>query len=372
MTKGSRVSMSVKRMVKDMEKGLITFDNIVQRGLVWDKDQKSMLIDTILQGYPIPAMYANKTKDENKTYYDMLDGKQRCNTLREYVSGEFALTEIVNDIYNEDENEEVVISGCKFEELPESFRDEILSQTIDIFAFDDLSDDEIAEIFKRLNNGKPLSAIELTKVNAKSLKTLVEMSKHEIFTSALTKKALASCKDLDIIVKSYATLYMENPSFETKDIRPLTREVEITDEIKNRINSALDMIYDAYKILKSRELEEKDEIKKRDKVCSRMMKATHMLSLVHLTTDERVNAETMADFCMTFFDAGKRTTPSNIYNDNARSRTGKTSAVKARFTEIDKYFDEFAKRQEMKVETKVEEETKEEVETVVVEVENIA
>ena len=72
------------------------------------------------------------------------------------------------------------------------------------------SDDEINEMFWRLNNGKPLSAIELTRVKAKSIDQIRALSKHDIFTSALSQKALNRYTNEDIVIKSWAALYVDN------------------------------------------------------------------------------------------------------------------------------------------------------------------
>ena len=67
------ITWTVKEMVRLANAGKIKFDNAVQRGLVWDDGKKSLLIDSILQGYEIPPMYAKKGEGN---VYDMLDGKQ--------------------------------------------------------------------------------------------------------------------------------------------------------------------------------------------------------------------------------------------------------------------------------------------------------
>ena len=56
-----------------------------QRKSVWtDKDRKS-LIDSILRGYPIPAIFLYKRIENGKTIYDVIDGKQRIEAILRFT-----------------------------------------------------------------------------------------------------------------------------------------------------------------------------------------------------------------------------------------------------------------------------------------------
>ena len=81
------INWTAKALVNQMEKGKVNYDNAVQRNLVWDTEKKSLLIHSMIYGYAIPAMYF--TRDENGVY-GSLDGKQRSNTISEFLHDEFA------------------------------------------------------------------------------------------------------------------------------------------------------------------------------------------------------------------------------------------------------------------------------------------
>lgn len=343
MLKETRTTWTIKRLAKEVKKGNVKFDNAVQRSLVWTKDQKSLLIDSVLEGYPVPPMYADKDTDTGKL--DMLDGKQRSNTLIEFINDEFSLTKIVNEIDCEEEGEKVDIVGLKFSELPEEFRDRICDYTIEIKVFDNLLDEERNELFRRINNGKPLSSIELTRVKARSLPIIQEIANHDIFTHALTAKAFSKYTHEDIVIKAYAELFTENPSFETKVVRPLMEEVEITEEQKNQLIASFDKLLGAYTELKSREITDKEESKKRDRVCKRMLTRTHLLSLMPLAIDDNITTTDLAEFCYKFFYSSK-TTINEVYNANASRGTGKAESVQNRLREIKKSYNEFVSRRE--------------------------
>ena len=63
-----------------------------QRNPVWTDAQKSYLIDTILNGLPIPELYMQDTADENgDERYIVVDGQQRIRAVLDYVHGNYAL-----------------------------------------------------------------------------------------------------------------------------------------------------------------------------------------------------------------------------------------------------------------------------------------
>ena len=167
MLKKANIDWTAKQLNKLAQKGLIQFDNAIQRGYVWDVKRKSLLIHSMLVGYPIPPFYAAK----NGEGYDMLDGKQRTGAIMDFLNGKFELTDIPEvEVENEDGTTDMVdINTLHFDEMEEILRDELESYSLTVYYFDGITEEEISEMFFRLNNGKPLSAIELSRAKAKSM-----------------------------------------------------------------------------------------------------------------------------------------------------------------------------------------------------------
>ncbi len=144
-------------------KETLNFDHPIQRqSAQWTNLQQSLLVHSILANYPVPAIYVEKidstdTDDKGKAIYkySVLDGKQRMTTVFSFINGEYALNE--ETPVAEIEGESYALSGKSFEELDEDVRQELLRFKFSIFAFEDATDDEIEEIFFRLNNSTPLS-----------------------------------------------------------------------------------------------------------------------------------------------------------------------------------------------------------------------
>ena len=121
---------SAKQLSGMVKNGKINIDHIIQRSLVWERARKSALIESMILGYPIPAVFAKRMDDGSgkrgsNTYY-IMDGKQRLSTVKEFLNDEFALSKLSPITYfdtDEDKEVEVDISGMKFSELPDGLKD---------------------------------------------------------------------------------------------------------------------------------------------------------------------------------------------------------------------------------------------------------
>lgn len=58
-----------------------------QRRPVWKTKQRVLLLSSIFNGIPIPAIIFHKHRDtkQNKDVYDVLDGKQRIETILHFI-----------------------------------------------------------------------------------------------------------------------------------------------------------------------------------------------------------------------------------------------------------------------------------------------
>lgn len=156
----STLPVGVKTLKNWREKGTLSFGNPVQRaGSQWNLLQKSLLIHSVLANYPIPAVYLLKEKGENDvTLYDCLDSKQRLTSIFGFIDGEYALhastPEVVVDGTTYD------LANLRFEDLSEECRDIITGYRFSIQCIEGATEQEVEEIFRRLNNSTPLSGIQ--------------------------------------------------------------------------------------------------------------------------------------------------------------------------------------------------------------------
>lgn len=330
MIKKANINWTAKQLAKMIDKGTINFDNSVQRGYVWDISRKSLLIHSMIEGYPIPAFYASK----DESGYSMLDGKQRSSTIKQYINNGFELSELP-EITLEDETR-LDISGLTFNKLPEDIQDTIVGYSLTIYYFDGITDDEITELFFRLNNGKPLTAIELTRVKAKSIETIKEIGKHEIFTAAITEKALNKYTNEDITIKAWAILNVSNVSFETKQIRPLMASAEITEQQAEEVKTAFTRILEAYNDIVTKQGSTED-VKLYKKAAKRIFTRTHLISIVPMalhSVNTGVTVQAFAEWLIHFYSGKKSASISEQYNSNASSGSARAEAITARLTAL--------------------------------------
>lgn len=131
------------------------FDYPVQRKSgQWDELQQSLWFHSMLSGFPLPAMFLYKTGEN----YQVIDGKQRLlSTMIPFVSDEYALHAETPPVIDSNTGEETVIAGKKFSELIEDHQQDILNKKMTCQLILEATDEEIIELFNRLNNGTPLT-----------------------------------------------------------------------------------------------------------------------------------------------------------------------------------------------------------------------
>ncbi|RYG63388.1 DUF262 domain-containing protein, partial [bacterium] len=62
-----------------------------QRRLRWSPAQKSKLIESLLLNIPVPPIFLYES---DAARYEVMDGQQRLNAVKEFISGDFALTSL--------------------------------------------------------------------------------------------------------------------------------------------------------------------------------------------------------------------------------------------------------------------------------------
>jgi hypothetical protein len=344
MIKKANIPLTAKQLAKMSEKGSITFDNAIQRGYVWDQKRKSLLIHSMIEGYPIPAFYA--AKDDNGNY-SMLDGKQRSDAIKGFLNNEYELHEDTPEI-TLDSGYIDNISGMIFDNLSEDIQDRIKDYSLTIYYFEGITDEEINEMFFRLNNGKPLSAIELTRVKAKSIETIRRLGKHPIFSEAISEKALSKYTNEDIVIKSWAILNTNNPSFETKEIRPMIESAEITVDQAAQIDNAFTRIMDTHLyITKKLEFtEDKTELKAIAKTAKHIFTRTHLISLVPFaiqSINENVSLPAFAEWAKSFYSGKKSASINDKYNEAAGSGSAKAESIRNRLEALQADYNSYFK-----------------------------
>ena len=148
-----------------------------QRPPVWSRSQKQLLIDSILRGYDIPKFYWRKT-GANPDKYDVVDGQQRLRAIFEFHAGEFSMPK------DSDPIDGVALSKLKYADLSDDIRLKFDTYSLDVIVLTDTDEDEVREMFLRLQNGTTLKAQEKRNAMPGKMRAFIkELASHPFFVN---------------------------------------------------------------------------------------------------------------------------------------------------------------------------------------------
>lgn len=247
--KVSSGNKALQTLTNKIKRGNIIFTHKLQRREgVWSKSAKSLLIDSLLRGYPVNPVYT--VIDEKQA---VIDGIQRLSTCYDYINDGFALSKNLEPI--ELDGQMYEITGKKFSKLDDPVKDELMSAQIQVYEITEYTDKEVRDMFSRLNGGKPLNSVQkMTPEMSDDLSnTIFDIISHPFFAKVLTPAQLKSSVDqsiaLEILMLSEINNEYDFGSFSRKDkekfIEYYNNKVNI-DKIKmvkqglNKLDEAFD------------------------------------------------------------------------------------------------------------------------------------
>ena len=325
----ANISWSAKQIAKACELGSMTFENAIQRGHVWDKARQSLLVDSILRNFPIPPMYTIKTDidapdgcKKGSKVFDCIDGKQRCEAIRAFRNNEFALEgcEPFLDI----NGNEVDLNGKTFSELDEDWQDAFDGYTLTVYFFTDITDDEVCDMMSRLNNGKPLSGIENARIKAKNLPAITELANHPLFTENMSKSAIMSYNNEDVVIKMALQIFEEEFELSAKNAKSAYENFEFTETQKEKIVQIIRKMYKTVSLMK-------DNTKA--SILKKTLKKTNLVTVLYFFSMNMEEDETkLAEYLSVFF-GGKSESLEELrgeYNETCTNGTNHANNVLAR------------------------------------------
>lgn len=141
-----------------------------QRKSVWNEKDRKNLIDSIIRGYPLPAIFLYKRVDEktHKEVYDVIDGKQRLESISFFCKNKYSVKIGGENVFYRN------LSRKGLQQIIDSYLLNI------IFVEGDF--DAIIDLFVRINStGKPLTSDERSKAKyyqSQFLKAAHNLSKY--------------------------------------------------------------------------------------------------------------------------------------------------------------------------------------------------
>ena len=145
-----------------------------QRQFIWDDDKKSLFIESVLLGLPIPLMFFSDTEDGR---CEIIDGAQRTQSLEAFMSNDLELTNL---------KKLDSLLGFKYDDIPEYFKKKFDKTNIRVVVLSDETTLDIRqEIFTRINtSGVKANPIEVRRgqfMQTDFMRFIKECSEDDVF-----------------------------------------------------------------------------------------------------------------------------------------------------------------------------------------------
>lgn len=221
----SQKTRSIMSFTKDFSKGKYNTHHRLQRKEgQWESLQRSELIDSFLRPYPIDPIRCEMI---NGVGY-IFDGVQRATTTYNYLTDKFRLNRSLPNVIID--GVEYEIAGKKFSQLAPEVQDKINLYEVNIYQFTDCTDYDIREMYRRQNNGRPLTATQKrTAIEAPDLSEIVfNIADHPVFEKLFSPSRIKSDAPRDCVREIFMLLESENDkdylSFRRADIDTFVKE----------------------------------------------------------------------------------------------------------------------------------------------------
>ncbi len=158
-----------------------------QREKVWNEEDEQKLLDTILRKWDIPKVYLNVVDEDS---FEVIDGQQRLTTIFRFYDNTVSLSEENNKQYG----------GLYYDDLPDKVKDIFDDYELDLVLIENATDEELRELFARLQLGKPLNTGEkLNAIHGQMRDFAKKLTGHKFFT-----KKVRVVKILDLLAKIFS------------------------------------------------------------------------------------------------------------------------------------------------------------------------
>lgn len=78
-------TLTIADLMARYENGVLNLSPTFQRKSVWRDRERSLLVESLLRGFPIPAIFLYERNEGGRVCYDVIDGKQRLETILRFM-----------------------------------------------------------------------------------------------------------------------------------------------------------------------------------------------------------------------------------------------------------------------------------------------
>ncbi|CAM3955339.1 DUF262 domain-containing protein [Cohnella lubricantis] len=223
--------------------GKLIVNRRYQRKLVWTKDEKSQLIDTMIKRYPLPLILLAEVEIDGVAKYEIIDGMQRLNAMFSFIENKLDVRGQHFDLETMASAKQLLDEGKLTQKEPK-FERSLCTHfanyklPISTYRLDKVED--IDEIFRRINsNGRRLSNQEIRQAGvigafADAVRDLSSEIRGDVSHSSVLllnnmDTISITNRDLDYGIKVEDIYWVQNGIFRKEDIRDSRDEDLIAD-----------------------------------------------------------------------------------------------------------------------------------------------
>lgn len=306
---------------------LIGYDgNKIERKDVWDLEEKSLLIHSILTDRIIPQIYVYV---ENDVYY-IIDGSKRISAILDFIQNKFAIT---GNCYD---NSGSSLRDKAFYSLSQKLQHKIMNYKVKIIEQSGTAEEAI-DTFIRCNNGVPVKPIEIFRAKmGNQLSLLKEICNHNIF--ALIQLGVKDTfRNYEMAL--YFLMLESNPGLgmakkeKEEFVRQISNTKSINSKIRNSIISKLDYLFKSFN---NHDYNDLPNIEK-------YLKKSHIIILykiVGLAIEKKISEDDFFKWANDFFYENKNTR-NTYWIESSRGSTTAKSSIDIRFEELKYNFEAY-------------------------------
>lgn len=169
-----------------------------RKGRLWSRQDKAFLIDSIINGFDVPKLYladfqyGNSPLNHKKMAYAIIDGKQRLEAVFEFFDNELVLN--ADFVLRSDPS--LKLGGLSLKDLRRTYT--YVAEEFENFSFNIMSvfaedENDVNELFVRLNKSKPLTGAEVRNaISGPVTEVIRQLTEHSVFQESIqfsTKRA---------------------------------------------------------------------------------------------------------------------------------------------------------------------------------------
>jgi len=225
------------------ERQFIELDPVYQRiGGVWTREKKQLFIDSLINGFDVPKLYFQEflpimEKGEHRYKYAIIDGKQRLQTLWEFIDGKFPLAPDFK-YFRDDTVEAGGLTYAQFSTRYLHIKSRFDATYLDVVIIRTGDPELIEELYSRLNEAAPLNAPEKRGAMGGPLPPrIIEVSQHRFFTECIP---------------------FPDHRYRHRDMATKFLYIEHNEDVVNTKKSDLDKFVSEFKVMQAKSRSESD------------------------------------------------------------------------------------------------------------------